>query len=215
MACFPPPATTAGSRSRSPPTTSFARCARRWAIPRSPAIHATSGVAARLRNVEMLQPEIVALSRKFERDDLVARLRARQLAAGPGLSLRRTDERSGLPGLRYARQTCSIRRRASGLSAAFRSVSARLGPIIGRRRLSARIRSRCLASCSAIRATRSLGFAPKRFYSSAVPTGRDGNPEKLIVTNLVAVKHAQSKKRNGRNRDDATFGMFVAIDFEM
>ncbi|MGD0076633.1 MAG: CoA transferase, partial [Candidatus Binataceae bacterium] len=40
-------------------------------------------IAARLQNVETLESEIVALTRKFERDDLVARLRARRLAAGP------------------------------------------------------------------------------------------------------------------------------------
>ena len=39
--------------------------------------------SARLRNVETLEPEIAALTRNFERDELVARLRARKLASGP------------------------------------------------------------------------------------------------------------------------------------
>ncbi|MGH7249058.1 MAG: CaiB/BaiF CoA transferase family protein, partial [Pseudomonadota bacterium] len=40
-------------------------------------------ITARLRNVDGLEREITAAARNFERDDLVARLRARNLAAGP------------------------------------------------------------------------------------------------------------------------------------
>ncbi|HTY56227.1 MAG TPA: CoA transferase [Candidatus Binataceae bacterium] len=40
-------------------------------------------IATRLSNVETLEAEIAALTRGFERDDLVARLRSRQIAAGP------------------------------------------------------------------------------------------------------------------------------------
>jgi benzylsuccinate CoA-transferase BbsF subunit len=40
-------------------------------------------IAARLQNVDALEREIGELTRKFDRDDLVAKLRARNIAAGP------------------------------------------------------------------------------------------------------------------------------------
>ncbi len=40
-------------------------------------------MAARLQNVDALEREIGELTRKFDRDDLVAKLRARNIAAGP------------------------------------------------------------------------------------------------------------------------------------
>jgi len=40
-------------------------------------------MAARLQNVDALEREIGELTRKFDRDDLVAKLRARHIAAGP------------------------------------------------------------------------------------------------------------------------------------
>ncbi len=53
-------------------------------------------LSARLRNVEALEGQIAALTREFDRDDLVARLRARGLAAGP---VYRSDELMADPAL--------------------------------------------------------------------------------------------------------------------